>query len=103
MKTDDDASRIRGELHARIDPIIDELARELANRLTSDAIWMTIAEYAAHRKVSEKTVRKWVDAGMTGVNHRGRNIRIRFAEADGWSATKATLRSAELDAHGAKR
>lgn len=101
----DTAARIKTELLARIEPLIEDAAQEIASRLVDDAIFMTVAEYAKHRKSSDKTVRKWIDAGMSGVSRRGRNIRIRFIEADAWREDDdgATRRSAELDAHGAKR
>lgn len=97
----DDAERIKNELHARIDPFIEDVARELARRLSDDAIYMTVAEYAEHAKVGEKTIRKWLKAGLPA-RRRGSIIRIPIAEADAWSMEGADRRSAELAAHGAK-
>jgi hypothetical protein len=99
---DTDTESIKRELLARIEPVIEDVARELARRMGDGAIYMSMTEYAKHAKVTTKTVSKWVRQGMPA-NRRGRNIRIRVAEADAWNPIDATRRDAELAAHGAKR
>lgn len=105
MKTDH-YQRIIGELHARIDPLLEDLAREAAGRLGEEATFMSISEYAKHARVSTKTVGRWVRGGLpVARDARGKvraPIRIKVAEADNWDAEEATRRAAELSAHGAE-
>jgi hypothetical protein len=100
MKLDDPDS-IKRELHARIDPIIEDVARELSRRLGENALFMTPAEYAVHAKVSVKTVRKWLSKGLPA-NRKGRNVRVIVDEAGKWDLIDATKHSAAMNAHGAK-
>lgn len=98
----EDADSIKRELLARIEPIVDDIARELSRRLVDDKIFMTRTEYAKRREVGVKKISEWVRAGLP---HRGsgKNLRIKVAEADAWDDGEATRRNAQLDAHGAKR
>ena len=103
MTNEDDAiARIKGELLASIAPIIEDAAREIARRRLDDSIHMSTAEYAKHARVSEKTVRKWVKAGLPVLHRQGRIIRVKVAEADAWDPEGSTRHSAQMDAHGAK-
>ncbi len=97
-----DTDSIKRELHARIDPIIEDVAREIARGLGDVAIFMTRAEYAKHRKVGVKVVSRWVNAGLP-CRGSGKSLRVKVAEADEWNEEDATRRSAEMNAHGAKR
>ena len=47
----------------------------------TESLYLTVTEYAGHRKVSKRTVYTWISLGLPSVK-QGRTRRIRWEEAD---------------------
>lgn len=81
---------------------LDDLETELVHVETGEAKKiperMRIEAYARHRDVSVRTVYRWIELGMAGVERRGKVTRIVVAEADAWDEHAAIARHAEIDA-----
>ncbi|MDX6480320.1 MAG: Helix-turn-helix domain [Gaiellaceae bacterium] len=89
------------EIRDKAGKLLDRLEAD-EGKLDATPIFMSISEYAKHAQVSEKTVSGWLKQGLP---HRriGKVVRVKVADADNWNVEDATRRSAEMDAHGAKR
>lgn len=71
----------------------DELKAELSGSPRPPAIYMTVPEYAIHRRVSRTTVNRWLRAGMPKSKRTG-GTRICVADADAWNEDDATRAAA---------
>jgi phage terminase Nu1 subunit (DNA packaging protein) len=61
-----------------------ELGRLIAFPASGREPWVTKRQVAGHFHVSEKTVERWVAAGMPCLRGRGRTVRFRVAECESW-------------------
>lgn len=98
-----DSARVKAELTQIIAMAsrLKELLEADEGELAAPHDYMSIYAYAKRAQVSDKTLRKWIKAGLP-VRRRGKTIRVVVAEADEWTADAAALKSAEMTAHGAK-
>lgn len=46
--------------------------------------WATKGQLAEHFQVCEKTVDRWVKAGMPSLSGRGRTVRFRVGDCEAW-------------------
>lgn len=67
-------------------PRPSETARLLAFPGSGREPWRTKRQLAEHFQVSEKTVERWMTAGMPCLRGRGRTVRFQVAACEGWLA-----------------
>lgn len=88
-----------------------ELAARLSRAITSGVSsprlprYMSIDEYARHSRVSTRTIRKYIKAGMIEGEHfhregqTGRRYTIRVEAADAWRASRRFAKNDERSLH----
>lgn len=82
---------------AEAEHAIKQLEAADAPPLAALPTFMRIEDYAAHREVSGRTIRRWIDLGLP-VKRVGRTVRVVVRDADPWDEQSAVQRMAETDA-----
>jgi hypothetical protein len=91
------ATQMTRVLEKIVRAISEELAESPVGPVASKVIYMTVREYADHRRVSESTIRRWLQLGLPAKRAK-RVLRIIVEAADSWDADTAIRRKAIIEA-----